>query len=157
MITLILMVIASLLLLRLLFDVGIRAIVAFILILILCAIIGAVNVQAHEYQPKDIVDIGKVLWHEAPYESELGKRLVVDTILNRVESDEFPNTVSEVLSQPGQYCNPSKYPPDEIYQLVAEEIYTRTNDRVLWFRTKRYHSFGTPVIKEGSHYFSGEE
>ena len=128
-------------------------ILVIIFVIIIC---GCVDVQAYEYNPYDIVLIGKVAQHEAGNQSELGKRLVIDTILNRVESEEFPNSVTEVLSQPGQYCNPSKYPPDDMYQLVAEEIFFRTNNQVLWYRTKKYHSYGSPVLKEGDHYFSGK-
>lgn len=113
------------------------------------------EVYGYEYTPNDIVAIGKIIEHEAPHESELGQRLVIDTILNRVESEKFPNSVNEVLSQPGQYCNPKKFPPDNVYRLVAEEIYFRTNPDVLWYRTKRYHRYGTPLLVEGAHYFSG--
>lgn len=113
------------------------------------------KVDAYEYTTTDIVLIGKLIQHEAAYESELGQRLVIDTVLNRVESEKFPNTVEEVLSQPGQYCNPSEYPPKRVYRLVAEEMRWRTNPDVLWYRTKRYHSYGNPIIKEGAHYFSG--
>ena len=124
-------------------------------ILIFLFFCGAITVDAYEYTPEDIVLIGKVINHEAPHESELGQRLVIDTILNRVESDEFPNSVFGVISQPGQYCLPKKLPPKEIYHLVAEEMYNRTNSRVLWYKTKKYHTYGFPIIKEGSHYFSG--
>lgn len=126
--------------------------VFIIVLLLLCCF----SVEAHEYTPEDIVLVGMLVEHECPHESELGKRLVVDTILNRVESDEFPNTVKEVINQPGQYCNPKKFPPKDIYKLIAEEVYTRTNDRVLWYRTKKYHTYGEPIIQEGSHYFSGQ-
>lgn len=131
--------------------------IGFILILFLLFLFtcGVMVIDAHEYSPADIVTIGKVVHHEAPYESELGKRLVIDTILNRVESPSFPNSVLEVINQPGQYCNPSKFPPKETYNLVAEEIYLRTNPDVLWYRTKKYHKYGRPIIKEGAHYFSG--
>ena len=111
---------------------------------------------AYDYHPADIVLIGKVMHHEAGNQSELGKRLVIDTILNRVESDAFPNTVYDVIMQPGQYCNPKEFPPDGTYRLVAEEIYNRTNNKVLWYRTKRYHKYGKPIVKEGGHYFSGK-
>jgi N-acetylmuramoyl-L-alanine amidase len=126
-------------------------VVLFILFLYMTSFI----VWGHEYTSSDIVSIGKVAYHEANNQSELGKRLVIDTILNRVESDGFPNTIEEVLSQPGQYCNPSKYPPKDYYRLVAEESYFRTNSDVLWYRTKKYHKYGAPIIKEGDHYFSG--
>jgi hypothetical protein len=113
------------------------------------------SVDAREYDPAEIVLIGKVVHHEAENQSELGKRLVADTILNRVESPNFPNTVKEVVEQEGQYCNPNEFPPREIYTLVAQEIYSRTNNHVLYFRTKRYHPYGEPILKEGDHYFSG--
>ena len=121
------------------------------ILLLLCSSFA----EAHEYQPADVVLIGKVVNHEAPNESDLGKRLVVDTILNRVESDKFPNTVFDVIHQPGQYCIPDELPPKEIYTLIAEEMYNRTNNSVLWYRTKKYHTYGVPIIKEGNHYFSG--
>ena len=128
-----------------------------ILIAILILLFLTMDVSAHEYDPADIVLIGKVVQHEAGNQSDLGKRLVCDTILNRDESGQFPNTVYEVINQPGQYCNPSEYPPKELYTLVAEEIYNKTNHKVLWYRTKRYHKYGTPLMVEGDHYFSGGE
>ena len=112
-------------------------------------------VYAYEYTPEEMVMIGKIVQHECPHESELGQRLVIDTIMNRVESEAFPNTVRDVLDQPGQYCNPKKYPPEGIYILIAQEAYNRTNPNVLWYRTKKYHTYGTPILVEGSHYFSG--
>ena len=126
-----------------------------IVIIILYLISVCVQVTAREYTPNDIVEIAKVTQHEAGNQSELGQRLVIDTVLNRVESEEFPNTVTEVLRQPGQYCNPRIDPPDHLYLLIAQEIETRTNSQVLWFRKHKYHSYGVPIVKEGLHYFSG--
>lgn len=130
-------------------------IIGIILSILMLLSVTEKNVYGYEYTPSDVVLIGKIVEHEAPHESELGKRLVIDTILNRVESDRFPNTVYDVINQPGQYCNPKKYPQDGIYRLIAEEIYFRTNKDVLWYRTKRYHTYGTPLLIEGAHYFSG--
>lgn len=115
----------------------------------------ACEVRAYDYSPEEMVMIGKVVQHEAGNQSELGKRLVIDTIMNRVESDKFPNTVKEVIGQKGQYCNPKDYPPRDIYTLIAQEMYNRTNSQVLWYKTKDYHKYGTPIIHEGNHYFSG--
>lgn len=132
-----------------------QILVASFIVFVIALIMLAVKVSAYEYTAEDIVQIGKIVQHECPNESELGKRLVIDTILNRVESDAFPNTVAEVLNQKGQYCNPKKYSPKEVYTLIAQEINDRTDKRVLWFKTNWYHSFGEPIVKEGSHYFSG--
>lgn len=133
----------------------ILGIIACLLGLWLGMVIGEYYVYGYEYTPEDVVMIGKIVQHECPHESELGQRLVIDTIMNRVESEAFPNTVRDVLNQPGQYCNPSKYPPNYIYTLIAQEAYNRTNNQVLWYRTKDYHKYGTPIIQEGSHFFSG--
>ena len=127
------------------------------MLLALAIIFGLNCLTVLAYDASDIVLIGKVLNHEAKYESELGQRLVIDTILNRVESDKFPNTVSEVINQPGQYCNPKEYAPQWMYSIIAQEMYNRTNDKVLWYRTKKYHTYGTPILVEGAHYFSGGE
>ena len=126
-----------------------------ILILIILAFLMAEPASAYEYTPEEMVMIGKIVQHECPHESEMGQRLVIDTILNRVECDAFPNTVKGVLNQPGQYCNPTKYPKDGVYKLIAQEIYSRTNNQIFWYKTGGYHKYGNPIIKEGSHYFSG--
>lgn len=135
--------------------VDIIAIIFLVFVFLCCS--GAC-VQAYEYTPEEIVLIAKVVHHEAGNQPEIGKRLVCDTILNRVESERFPNTVKEVLDQPGQYCNPKKFPPDDyIYTIIAQEIYKRTNNQVYWYKTKGYHKYGTPILQEGSHFFSGGE
>ena len=113
------------------------------------------EVYGYDYSPNEMVMIGKVVQHEAGNQSELGKRLVIDTIMNRVESPDFPDTVEGVLGQKGQYCDPKEYPPRWIYSLIAQEMYNRTNDKVLWYKTKSYHKYGEPIIQEGDHYFSG--
>ena len=98
---------------------------------------------------------------EAEGESEYGKRLVIDTILNRLDSEYFPNTIHEVVYAPGQYecvhngrVNRVEY-NEYIAELVIEEYQNRTNSQVIYFRTNHYFNFGTPLLKEGSHYFSG--
>ena len=100
---------------------------------------------------------------EAEGESELGKRLVIDTILNRIDSEVryFPDTVYDVVYQKNAFepvwngrmdrC----YVMDDIRQLVLEEIENRTNYDVVYFTAGKYNEYGTPLFKEGNHYFSG--
>ena len=97
---------------------------------------------------------------EAGGESELGIRLVIDTILNRMDSPQFPNSVSGVVYQKNQF-DPVRngainrcYVRDDIYRLVLEEVQNRTNSEVAFFRTQRYSSYGTPLFVVGNHYFS---
>ena len=98
--------------------------------------------------------IAGIVFSEANTESKLGKQLVVDCVLNRVDDPEFPDTVAGVLTQPGQFAKGGNILEDDI-NLVLQEAGRRTNAKVLWFRRDRYHSFGNPIVKEGRHYFSG--
>lgn len=98
---------------------------------------------------------------EAESESEMGKRLVIDTIFNRLESPYYPNTISKVVYARDQYScvtngRLEKVEYNEyIANLVMEELANRTNSKVIYFNTNRYFGFGTPIVKEGHHYFSG--
>ena len=97
---------------------------------------------------------------EAEGESEEGKRLVIDVILNRYDSPRFPNTIEGVIYAKNAFecmwngridrC----YIRDDIRQLVIEELQSRTNSNIHYFRTNHYHGFGTPVVQVGNHYFS---
>lgn len=97
---------------------------------------------------------------EAEGESELGKRLVIDTILNRIDDPHFPDNARDVILQPNQFsCMWSSriercYPMPEIVDLVLEECRHRTNGDVIFFMAGRYSDYGTPLFQEGGHYFS---
>ena len=108
----------------------------------------------------DAVLIAKLVLAEAEGEPEMGKRLVIDTVLNRLESEDFPNTVYDVIYQPYHY-DPAWdgridlfSELDDAFKLVVDEIHNRTNTEVLYFRTDKFHEFGTPMEQVGNHYFS---
>lgn len=108
----------------------------------------------------DAVLIAKLVLAEAEGEPELGKRLVIDTVLNRLDSSDFPNTVYDVVYQPYHY-DPAWdgridlfSELDDAFKLVVDEIHNRTNSEVLYFRTDKFHEFGTPMEQVGNHYFS---
>jgi len=64
----------------------------------------------------------KITYLEARGESLDGKTAVVRTILNRVESKDFPDSIEEVICQPGQF-QPAKYLEEvEIEEECLEEI-----------------------------------
>ena len=98
---------------------------------------------------------------EAEGESEEGKRLVIDTILNRVDADRWPNSISEVVYQSGQFVAMSNGRADrckgritdELRQLVKEELLSRTNSEVVYFTAGQYGRYGTPLFQVGNHYF----
>lgn len=97
--------------------------------------------------------IARVVMSEAPYEDMIGKRLVVDTILNRVDSPAFPNTVYGVIYQDNQFFKAARYNP-ECMDAVEQEIYERLDYDVLWFAADGYHPYGEKAYQHGGHYFS---
>lgn len=111
----------------------------------------------------DIELIALVTMAEAEGEHEYGKRLVIDTVLNRVDSVHYPNTVSEVIYQSGQFSSMWNgrvdrcYVEDEICRLVEEELLERKNCEVIYFTAGGYGKYGIPMFQEGNHYFSSYE
>lgn len=115
------------------------------------------------FTDEDIDLIALITMAEAEGESELGKRLVIDTILNRVDSEAryFPDTVYDVIYQKNAFepvwngrmdrCHVRS----DIRELVLEEIESRTNYDVVYFTAGEYNPYGTPLFVEGNHYFSG--
>lgn len=97
---------------------------------------------------------------EAEGECEEGKRLVIDTILNRVDHERFPDTVAEVIYQKNQFSSMWNgrvdrcYVMDNIVQLVKEELLNRTNYEVMFFTAGQYSNYGTPMFQVEHHYFS---
>lgn len=114
----------------------------------------------HGFTDEEIDLIALVTMAEAEGEPELGKRLVIDVILNRVDDPRFPNTVKGVIYQKNQFEPMTNgridrcYVRDDIRALVVEEMLDRTNEHVMFFRTDHYHPYGTPMFSIGSHYFS---
>lgn len=102
--------------------------------------------------------LAKCVQAEAGNQGLLGKRLVVDVILNRVDSDRFPNTIEGVISQRGQFAvypgMMSKASPDEeTYQAICMELSNRTDSDILFFSAHKYNSCCTPAYQHGDHYF----
>ena len=118
------------------------------LIMCLCSI--PVQAQVNPYQEvienftADELDmLLSMTWYEANNQSiNFGQRAVIEVTLNRILSDEFPNTLTGVLSQKGQYAtwgaikrNPKHYGSDQIdaLQLVYEEIPVLPDTGYLFF------------------------
>lgn len=114
-----------------------------------------------QYSMDDIYMIARICVSEAEGEPELGKRLVIDTILNRVDHEKFPNNVMGVVFQKGQYTCTTNGRLDrcdvreDFVELVIDEMNNRTNSDVIFFRTTRYSDYGNPLFRVCCHYFSG--
>lgn len=112
---------------------------------------------------EDIELIALVTMAEAEGECEEGKRLVIDTILNRVNSEYFPNTVYDVIYQKSQFSSmwngrvDKCYVQDDICELVREELKKQSNYEVMFFTAGNYGRYGIPMFQVGNHYFSSYE
>lgn len=107
--------------------------------------------------------IALVTMAEAEGECEEGKKLVIDTILNRVDSEYFPDNVNDVVYQTNQFSSVGNgrmdrcYVDDYICELVKSEARIRTNSDVIFFTAGKYSKYGTPMFQVGHHYFSSYE
>lgn len=116
-----------------------------------------------EMSREDVELIALVTMAEAEGECEEGKRLVIDTVLNRVDSEYFPDTVYEVIYQPNQFSSMWNGRVDrcevreDICKLVYEELESRTNYDVVFFTAGEYSAYGIPMFQVGNHYFSKYE
>lgn len=117
--------------------------------------------QGIDITPDDIVFLACLAWREARGEGLLGMRLVIEVVFNRVLSDKFPNTIYDVLYQPGQFA-PSGgalelndiTPTEAQYEAVRLAI-TETpilEPDVVFFATTPL--YGEIFLHVGGHYFT---
>ena len=97
---------------------------------------------------------------EAGNQDLYGKRLVVDVILNRVDSERFPDDIVSVITQKyhfSTYWNGEMdkitEPSEETFDAVKMELKERTDDKILFFSADDYSEYCTPAYKYGDHYF----
>ena len=100
---------------------------------------------------------------EAGNQGLVGKRLVTDVILNRVDDDcgIWPNTISEVIAQPHQFTSYWDGGMDNIwevseetYETVLVELEQRSYPGIYYFREGTWPEYGSRWKKVGDHYFS---
>lgn len=119
--------------------------------------------STYDFTEEEIALIAKLTIAEAGNQSDYGKRLVIDTVLNRMDSPYFPDTVEGVIFQKYQFSpvwngGIDTYLPDEhIIDLVKEEINDRTNSEVVFFTAGKYGPYGVPLFQVEDHYFSKYE
>lgn len=113
------------------------------------------------FSEDEIYLMAKVCLAEAEDQTEYGKRLVVSTILNRLDSGIYGDTIYDVVYAPYQFevmmnGRIDRVEPDEYtLDLVRQETISRSNYDVIYFRMDYYSEYGTPLFVEGDHYFSG--
>lgn len=105
------------------------------------------------YANKDTRCLAEAIYREARGEPLLGKIAVAETILNRVDSSEYPNSVCAVIKQPGQFpwaAHLKTYKADKISYNIAEAMLngniTRSYPTILFFNRKGV-SLGFKAVK----------
>lgn len=101
---------------------------------------------------------------EAGDQDYLGKCYVIDCILNRC--DQWHQSIKETIYQKGQFAvvsnnriNKVKV-TEETRQAIRDELRSRTNSEMLYFRMNHYHEWITQrdpsrnLFPHGDHYFS---
>lgn len=120
------------------------------------------DISEVEETNKDAELLALIAVAEAEGEGDFGKILVMDTVLNRVDSPNFPNTIEDVIYQPYHFSSvwngriDRSYPTDYDISLAKKELESRTNDDVIFFQTTCYSKYGIPLFQVGNHYFSSE-
>ena len=106
--------------------------------------------------------LAAVVEAEAGNQDMIGKRLVVDVVLNRVDSPLFPDTITEVLEQPGQFTtmwngaveDAGYHMQQDDYDAVMMEVTGKRLDYDIYFFTAgEYIASCKPAYIHGDHYF----
>ena len=103
-----------------------------------------------------------VVHAEAGNQDLIGKRLVVDVVLNRVDSPLFPDSIYEVITEAGQFSTWSngmieaaraEVTPED-YEAVWASLDCRLDTAIYFFCSSGFHDCGIDAYQHGDHYFS---
>ena len=106
--------------------------------------------------------LAAVVEAEAGNQDMTGKRLVVDVVLNRVDSPLFPDTITEVLEQPGQFTTMWNGAVEDAGWHMQEDDYTavmmevtgvRLDYDIYYFTAGEYNASCKPAYIHGDHFF----
>lgn len=114
-----------------------------------------------EEQYGDIELLAQLVHAEAGNQTLEGKVAVASVVLNRVDSYKFPDTIEEVIFQPGQFSVMRSGGFDKAgwtitqsdYQAAQMAVSKRTDDEILYFSSGDCYN-GTFMYKIGDHYFA---
>lgn len=144
--------------------------IALWMLLILLLLGVPAEAEGHEVTPEELEEeayydslelLAVCVEAEAGNQSLDGKRMVVDVILNRVDDPDWPDTITEVISDPYEF---SSYwdggmdkvwePSEETFQAVRMELGNRSWPGIYYFTAGGYGAYGIPWKQVGGHYFS---
>ena len=128
------------------------------------------SIQVTELTEEDLAEenywgelelLAAVVEAEAGNQDMTGKRLVVDVVLNRVDSPLFPDTITEVLEQPGQFSTMWNGAVEDAGYHMQEDDYTavmmevtgmRLDYDIYYFTAGEYNDSCKPAYIHGDHY-----
>ena len=121
-----------------------------------------------DYGASDAYLLAKIAYAEARGEDLEGQALVIRVVLNRVWSEEFPDTVADVIFQPGQFAGVASDAwnvmdlPDEAYEaLTLVESGWDKSQGATYFCTEAESQWHKEHLRElfvhGGHIFFKEE
>lgn len=131
---------------------GIVVKLAIILVLLMPFEVKSAEDEEFEY-------LARCVQAEADNQDLKGKRLVADVILNRVEDDRFPNTITDVINAPRQFSVVANGRIDKVE--VDEETLTacrlemekRIDEEIVYFNNSSKVT-GDFCYKWGGHWFA---
>lgn len=115
---------------------------------------------AEENRLGDMELLSQLVQAEAGNQGLEGMRLVARVVLNRVKSKRFPNTIEEVIFEPGQFAcitdgnfdRAAWHMSEEAFRAVELEMESNSNPGILYFATS--HVNGKNPFRVGGHVFS---
>lgn len=113
----------------------------------------------------DLFNVAHLMMGEAGYTDSKERRMTASVLLNRVDSEKFPNTIGECLYQPGQYTTVGDggafwMEPTEACWKDAEELlkqWYETGDTDLpenvLYQSRGKLGCGTYIVSDWGQYF----
>ena len=121
---------------------------------------GGLVISPEENFYNSVELMAKVVEAEAGNQNLLGKRMVVDMILNRVRDEEFPDTIVDVVFEENAFAviGNGMYEQVEISEETWAAVYMELEKisypGLFYFCSIGFHEYGTPWNKIGDHYFN---
>lgn len=121
------------------------------------------TIKQYTLSESDFKLVCRTVYCEAGNQDVKTQEMVALTILNRKNSNKFPNTIKGVVYQKNAYAvttweNFESYKWTKQVEKAVNKALKKNNypKDMYYFRTKHYHRFGKPYIKSGDLWFSTE-
>lgn len=107
------------------------------------------------YTEDEINLMARVVMSEGSILSMDAKEMIAQTIINRVNSDDFPNTIEEVIFQPNQFSvSDNGEPTAECYEAVDNAIINMQYPYDMLYFRNSFVQYGWQYYHENNLYFS---